>query len=84
MANTKQRSIVRLAPHPDLIDTLIKQIVMRGGLKIIGLGVFKLQRMKAIKNGFNPYTVKKQSFPAYTKITFTPSKALKDKIQKWK
>lgn len=82
MANSTQRSIVKLAPHPFLVMELERTIVRFGGLKIIGFGIFKVQKMKA-KTGFNPYTKKPAKFPAYNKITFTPSSHLKKAIQKW-
>lgn len=82
MANTKQRSIVK--PDDSLLKLLLACLIKEGGVKIIGFGIFKLKRMKAVKNGFNPFTKKRQSYPAYTKITFTPSKQLKQLIQRWK
>lgn len=84
MANKIQKSVVRLAPHPQLVEDLKKQLLIFGSLKIANFGIFKLKRMKAINNGFDPYKRIKASYPAYTKITFTPTASLKTNIQTWK
>lgn len=83
MANEKQKSIIKLGPHPKLVKQLQSQILKYGGLKIVGFGIFKLKRMKP-RIGFDPNKKQRVKFPAYTKITFTPTKTLKDKIQIWK
>lgn len=84
MANKQQKCIVRINPHPDFVKQLNIDLIKNGALQIKGLGVFKLQRMAAVKKGFNPGSGQYQSFPAYTKISFSPTASLKKKIQVWK
>lgn len=83
MANKKQKSIIKINPHPHVVEQLKTQLVKNGGLKITGFGVFDLKRMKAHTN-FNPGANKFEKFPAYVKINFLPTKSLKQAIQKWK
>lgn len=84
MPNIKQKAIVKLSPHPSLVDQLQKQIIKHGGLKITGFGMFKLKRTNGSKNALNPFTQKRQKFLPKTKINFRPVKSFKDKMQKWK
>lgn len=81
MANKKQKSITKV--DKAFIDFIFSKLLKHGSLKIIGLGIFKLQKMKARK-GFNPYSKESVKFPAYIKISFSPTKKLKLAIQKWK
>ena len=83
MANIKQKSIIKLSPHPTLVEDLQNQIIKHGGLKITGFGMFKLKRTKGSKNALNPYSQKRQKFSPKTKVSFRPVKSFKDKMQKW-
>lgn len=84
MPNIQQKSIVKLTPHPQLVEQLIKQLIKHGGLKITGFGMFKLKRTNGSKNAFNPHTRKRQRFLPKIKVSFRPVKSFKDEIQKWK
>lgn len=84
MPNKKQSAILKITPHPTFVEHIHSEILKNGSLKIVGLGIFKLHRMPAVKKGFNPFNGKIQTFAAYTKISFSPTKKLKEKIQKWK
>ncbi len=84
MANIPQKSIIKLSPHPNLVEQIQKQIIKHGGVKITGFGMFKLKRTNGSKNALNPYTQKRQKFSPRTKISFRPVKSFKDKIQTWK
>jgi len=84
MPNIKQKSIIKLTPHPTLVEELQKQIIKNGGLKITGFGMFKLKRTKGSKNALNPYSQKRQKFSPKTKVSFKPVKSFKEKMQKWK
>jgi len=82
MANKPQKATIKV--DPKFITTLSAYLLKNGSVKIIGLGIFKLKRMKAIKKAFNPFTGQHDSFPAYTKMTFTPTFQLKERIQQWR
>lgn len=82
--NKKQSSIMKLTPHPISVNDLKKNLMKNGSLKITGLGIFKLKRTKGRKNAMNPHTKKRQNFAPNTKVSFTPSKELKTKVQKWR
>lgn len=83
MANIKQKSILKLTPHPKLVNDLQKHIIKHGGLKITGFGMFKLKRTNGSKNALNPYTQKRQKFLPKTKVSFKPVKSFHIKMQKW-
>jgi len=82
--NKRQKAIIKLTPHPTLVEQLIKQIIKFGGLKITGFGMFKLKRTNGSKNALNPYTQKRQKFLPKTKVSFRPVKSFNKQIQKWK
>lgn len=82
MANKSQRSIVKLLPHPKTAEHLKSQLKKHGGMKIVGFGVFKVSKMPARKKAFNPYSKKYQKSESYYKIKFTPTKKLKEAVQK--
>lgn len=80
MPNIKQRSIIGSGTTP---DEIVQNLLKFGGCKVTNFGAFNLKTVKA-HSGFNPYTQKKQNFPTFVKVNFTPTKTLKLKIQKWK
>lgn len=82
MPNISQRSIVKV--DKELLKVLYECLLQHGGVKITGFGMFKLVRTKGIKQGMNPYTLKRMNVEPFTKIKFRPVKKLKDDIQKWK
>lgn len=81
--NKLQKAIIKLTPHPILVEDLIERIVRHGGLKITGFGIFKLKKTKGTKNGYNLYTKKRDKFSPRVKVTFRPVKKFKTAIQKW-
>ena len=84
MANKLQKSIIKLDPYPQLVEQLQDEMIKSGGLKITGLGVFKIKQTKGTKNGYNPYSKKRQHFKPKIKVLFKPAKSFNDKLQKCK
>lgn len=81
MANIKQQSIIKLKDK-QFFTLLEKELIKYGRVKITGLGVFKLNKMKA-HTRYIPGAKKVGTTKAYVKITFTPTKSLKVNIQKY-
>ena len=82
MPNISQRSIIKV--DKDFLEMLYTTLLQNGGVKITGFGMFTLTRTKGIKNGMNPYSLKRMNVPPFTKIKFRPVKKLRDTVQKWK
>lgn len=82
MPNKTQKSII--CADRKFIEFIHECLLKHGEVKITGLGIFKLVRTKGIKSGMNPFTLKVQNFPPWTKMKFRPTIKLKQKIQKWK
>jgi len=82
MPNKKQPATIKV--DKNFTDAITAYLLTKGSVKIIGFGIFKLKRMRPIKKGFNPFTGEYDSFSAYTKIVFSPTIKLKEKIQQWR
>lgn len=67
----------------DLLNALIQQVIktVKKGepLKIPGLGVFRLKKMKA-RMGRNPQTGEAIKIPARKKVSFTVAKSFKEAV----
>jgi DNA-binding protein HU-beta len=62
-----------------LIDNVIKTVKKGESLKIPGLGVFRLRKMKA-RMGRNPQTGEPIKIPARKKVGFTVAKSFKQTV----
>ena len=67
----------------NVAGVLLATILDQGKIKFGDVGVLSLKKMKP-KYGFNPHTKKREKFPAFIKIVFTPSKQFKEAVQVWK
>jgi DNA-binding protein HU-beta len=62
-----------------LVDTCCKSVKKGEPVKIPGLGILRLRKMKA-RMGRNPQTGEAIKIPARKKVGFTVSKAFKDNV----
>jgi DNA-binding protein HU-beta len=62
-----------------MIDTVIKTVKKGESVKISGLGVFRLRRMKA-RMGRNPRTGEPIKIPARKKVGFSVAKTFKETV----
>jgi len=62
-----------------LIDTVVKSVKKGENLKIPGLGIFKLRKMKA-RMGRNPQTGEPIKISARRKVGFTVAKQFKETV----
>ncbi len=62
-----------------MIDTVVKTVKKGESVKISGLGVFRLRRMKA-RMGRNPQTGEPIKIPARRKVGFSVAKTFKDTV----
>lgn len=74
MANKPQKATVRL-PN-ELRDGISKGLKKHGKIKVVGLGIFELKKVKK-RRGRNPATGDIMDMPAYQKIKYHPTAALK-------
>ena len=63
----------------DLIDTVIKTVKKGDPVKVTGLGIFRLRKMKA-RMGRNPQTGEAIKIPARKKVGFSVAKSFKDAV----
>jgi len=63
----------------NLVDTVIKSVKKGDPLKIPGLGIFRLRKMKA-RMGRNPQTGEAIKIPARKKVGFTVAKSFKETV----
>ena len=64
-----------------LVDTIVKSVKKGENVKIPGLGIFRLRKMKA-RMGRNPQTGEAIKIKAKTVVRLRPSKAFKDAVLK--
>ncbi len=88
---TKAQLVSRLADETDipkkqvdqvieqLVGTVIKTVKKGENLKIPGLGIFRLRKMKA-RMGRNPQTGEPIKIPARKKVGFTVAKSFKETV----
>ena len=88
---TKAQLVVRLAEGSgasrkqiddilaSMIDTVVKTVKKGESVKVSGLGIFRLRRMKA-RMGRNPQTGEPIKIPARRKVGFTVAKTFKDTV----
>ncbi|TMA44452.1 MAG: HU family DNA-binding protein [Deltaproteobacteria bacterium] len=62
-----------------LIDNVVKTVKKGENLKIPGLGIFRLRKMKA-RIGRNPQTGEPIKIPARKKVGFTVAKTFKEAV----
>ena len=62
-----------------LIDNVVKTVKKGESLKIPGLGIFRLRKMKA-RLGRNPQTGEPIKIPARKKVGFTVAKTFKEAV----
>ena len=62
-----------------LVDTVVKSVKKGDNVKIPGLGIFRLRRMKA-RVGRNPQTGEPIKIPARKKVGFSVAKTFKETV----
>jgi len=62
-----------------LVDTIVKSVKKGEAVKIPGLGIFRLRRMKA-RMGRNPQTGEAIKIPARKKVGFSVAKTFKEQV----
>lgn len=62
-----------------LVDTVVKSVKKGDSVKIPGLGIFRLRRMKA-RIGRNPQTGEPIKIPARRKVGFSVAKTFKETV----
>jgi len=62
-----------------LVETIVKTVKKGENVKIPGLGIFRLRKMKA-RIGRNPQTGEPIKIPARKKVGFTVAKTFKDTV----
>jgi DNA-binding protein HU-beta len=62
-----------------LIDTVVKSVKKGENVKIPGLGIFRLRKMKA-RMGRNPQTGEAIKIPARKKVGFSVAKVFKETV----
>src|SRR5262245_13984116 len=90
-AMTKAQLVTKLAEAGDvsrkqadqildsLIDTVVKSVKKGESVKIPGLGIFRLRKMKA-RMGRNPQTGEPIKIPARKKVGFSVAKTFKETV----
>ena len=63
----------------DLVDTIVKSVKKGESVKIPGLGIFRLRKMKA-RVGRNPQTGEAIKIPARRKAGFSVAKTFKESV----
>ena len=63
----------------DLVDTIVKSVKKGESVKIPGLGIFRLRKMKA-RIGRNPQTGEAIKIPARKKAGFSVAKTFKESV----
>jgi len=81
MANIKHKSIIKLKDKQFFV-LLEQELIKHGMVKVTGLGVFKLMKMKS-HTRYIPGSKKVGITKAYVKIVFIPTKTLKVNVQKY-
>jgi DNA-binding protein HU-beta len=62
-----------------LVDTIVKNVKKGESVKIPGLGIFRLRKMKA-RMGRNPQTGEAIKIPARKKVGFSVAKTFKESV----
>jgi DNA-binding protein HU-beta len=62
-----------------LVDTVVKEVKKGNSVKIPGLGIFRLRKMKA-RMGRNPQTGEPIKIPARKKVGFSVAKTFKETV----
>ena len=62
-----------------LVDTIVKSVKKGESVKIPGLGIFRLRKMKA-RMGRNPQTGEAIKIPARKKVGFSVAKTFKETV----
>ncbi len=81
MSAISQRAILKFK-DPTFSDQLESLLLERGKVKVQGIGIFEVKHLKERK-GHNPHTGGEMMIPAQNKISFRPTKKLKDTVQKY-
>ena len=77
MANKRQKKIVNLPK--DIRKEVQSGLVKHGKVKVVGLGIFETRQIPE-RPGRNPQSGEIVMIPAYLKIKFRPTKALKEAV----
>lgn len=79
--NKKQKVVIKFKD-----DAFVKQLssllLKTGKVKVVGLGIFEV-RAVVEREGYDVNSTKRITFPAFNKIGFRPTKALKDLMQEY-
>jgi len=78
MGNSPQKMIIDI--DRDFVAVLREGLKKHGKVKVTGLGIFEVRKVKA-RIGFNPSSKEKEMIKEYKKIKFTATKILKDLLQ---
>lgn len=62
-----------------LVETVVKEVKRGNSVKIPGLGIFRLRKMKA-RMGRNPQTGEAIKIPARKKVGFSVAKTFKESV----
>lgn len=66
----------------DFSITLVDDLLKYGRVKVTGLGIFSLKRMKG-RNGYSIGSNSMVEYPEYVKVVFSPTLLFKEKVQVW-
>jgi nucleoid DNA-binding protein len=80
MSNVKQKVIVKFK-DPEFPDRVRDLLVTSGKVKVQGIGVFEVRKMKE-RVTYNIGKGEKTTIPAYNKIVFRPTSELREAVQK--
>ena len=81
MANIKQKAIMKF--KDDSFSEKFRAIVMKTGkVKINGMGIFEIRRMKE-RHGYGIYYKDRIVLPPFNKIVFRPTIQLRNLIQEY-
>jgi len=80
--NIKNKSIMKFTNNA-FIASLYADLLKYGRVKVTGLGVFQLKKVKS-RGGYDMQTQKKITLPEHTRISFKPTLSLKNIASQWK
>jgi len=79
MTNKKQKAVLKLK-HEEFVDRLSETLVIFGKVKVVGMGIFEVKHVAA-REGYNVNDKKRIVISAHKKVSFRPTKSLRDIIQ---
>ena len=78
----KKQGVIMKFKDDFFLKQLKSLLIKTGKIKIVGLGIFELKRI-AEREGYGVNDGKRITIPAHNKISFRPTKQLKDSIQEY-